>query len=164
MVLYRPFTCGPFEMCLTQARSFPRQDETLPLMENCHSTTLNSSLYLCRKRIIIKKILGFWDRETNPFSYCHFPVNSEDGRSVDLGLRGESEERGFYTEIFHSMSWVFRGDDASPDNSPRCLSKRPRPVAGNTYGFICMCLRSTNVHCVYLLYIQIASLNRESRL
>ncbi|CAI5787191.1 homology domain-containing family A member 7 [Podarcis lilfordi] len=56
-------------------------------------------------------------------------VNSEDGRSVDLGLRGESEERGFYTEIFHSMSWVFRGDDASPDNSPRCLSKRPRPVA-----------------------------------
>ncbi|XP_034955921.2 uncharacterized protein LOC118076873 [Zootoca vivipara] len=56
-------------------------------------------------------------------------VNSEDGRSVDLGLRGESEERGFYTEIFHSMSWVFRGDDASPNNSPRCLSKRPRPVA-----------------------------------
>ncbi|KAH0628117.1 hypothetical protein JD844_008862 [Phrynosoma platyrhinos] len=44
-------------------------------------------------------------------------------------LRGESEERGFYTEIFHSTSWVFRGDDASPDNSPKCLSKRPRPVA-----------------------------------
>lgn len=57
-------------------------------------------------------------------------VNSEDGRSFDLGLRGDIEERGFYTEIFHSMSWVFRGDDASPNNSPRCLSKRPRPVAG----------------------------------
>ncbi|XP_042307481.1 uncharacterized protein LOC121922304 [Sceloporus undulatus] len=56
-------------------------------------------------------------------------INSEDGRSLDLGLRSESEERGFYTEIFHSMSWVFRGDDASPNNSPRCLSKRPRPVA-----------------------------------
>lgn len=59
-----------------------------------------------------------------------FSVTSEDGRSFDLGLSSESEERGFYTEIFHSTSWVFRGDDASPNNSPRCLSKRPRPVAG----------------------------------
>ncbi|XP_053157970.1 uncharacterized protein LOC128347416 [Hemicordylus capensis] len=56
-------------------------------------------------------------------------LNSEDGRSFDLSVHGDSEERGFYTEIFHSTSWVFRGDDASPDNSPRCLSKRPRPVA-----------------------------------
>ncbi|KAM7025969.1 uncharacterized protein M8220_016702 [Acridotheres tristis] len=56
-------------------------------------------------------------------------VNSEDARSVDLGLYSENEDRGFYTENFHSASWVFRGDDVSPDNSPRCLSKRPRPVA-----------------------------------
>lgn len=56
-------------------------------------------------------------------------VNSEDARSVDLGLHSENEDRGFYTENFHSASWVFRGDDVSPDNSPRCLSKRPRPVA-----------------------------------
>ncbi|XP_060092551.1 uncharacterized protein LOC132570134 [Heteronotia binoei] len=56
-------------------------------------------------------------------------LNSEDGRSVDLSLHTESEDRGFYTEIFHSASWVFRGDDVSPNNSPRCLSKRPRPVA-----------------------------------
>lgn len=56
-------------------------------------------------------------------------VNSEDARSVDLGLNSENEDRGFYTENFHSASWVFRGDDVSPDNSPRCLSKRPRPVA-----------------------------------
>ncbi|XP_068031834.1 uncharacterized protein [Anomalospiza imberbis] len=56
-------------------------------------------------------------------------INSEDARSVDLGLYSENEERGFYTENFHSASWVFRGDDVSPDNSPRCLSKRPRPVA-----------------------------------
>uniref|UniRef100_A0A6J0TR76 Pleckstrin homology domain-containing family A member 5 n=1 Tax=Pogona vitticeps TaxID=103695 RepID=A0A6J0TR76_9SAUR len=56
-------------------------------------------------------------------------INSEDGRSFDLGLHGDNEERNFYTEIFHSTSWVFRGDDASPNNSPRCLSKRPRPVA-----------------------------------
>uniref|UniRef100_A0A8C5X378 PH domain-containing protein n=1 Tax=Malurus cyaneus samueli TaxID=2593467 RepID=A0A8C5X378_9PASS len=56
-------------------------------------------------------------------------INSEDARSVDLGLYSENEDRGFYTENFHSASWVFRGDDVSPDNSPRCLSKRPRPVA-----------------------------------
>ncbi|KFO95283.1 Pleckstrin homology domain-containing family A member 5, partial [Calypte anna] len=56
-------------------------------------------------------------------------INSEDARSVDVGLYSENEDRGFYTENFHSASWVFRGDDVSPDNSPRCLSKRPRPVA-----------------------------------
>lgn len=56
-------------------------------------------------------------------------VNSEDARSVDLGLHSENDDRGFYTENFHSAAWVFRGDDVSPDNSPRCLSKRPRPVA-----------------------------------
>ncbi|XP_027752712.1 uncharacterized protein LOC114064134 isoform X1 [Empidonax traillii] len=56
-------------------------------------------------------------------------INSEDARSVDPGLHAENEDRGFYTENFHSASWVFRGDDVSPDNSPRCLSKRPRPVA-----------------------------------
>ncbi|XP_030423649.1 uncharacterized protein LOC115653958 [Gopherus evgoodei] len=56
-------------------------------------------------------------------------INSEEARSVDLSLCSENEERGFYTENFHSASWIFRGDDSSPDNSPRCLSKRPRPVA-----------------------------------
>ncbi|XP_078533475.1 uncharacterized protein LOC144819485 [Lissotriton helveticus] len=56
-------------------------------------------------------------------------VNSEDTRSMDLGVRPDHEEKGFYSENFHSASWIFRGDDGSPDNSPRCLSKRPRPVA-----------------------------------
>ncbi|XP_066567341.1 uncharacterized protein pdzph1 [Amia ocellicauda] len=55
-------------------------------------------------------------------------VNSEDTRSVDLGVR-ENEDKGFYTETFHSASWIYRGDDVSPNDSPRCLSKRPRPVA-----------------------------------
>lgn len=67
-------------------------------------------------------------------------VNSEDARSVDLGLHSENEDKGFYTENFHSASWVFRGDDVSPDNSPRCLSKRPRPVASKlskTTGYKC---------------------------
>ncbi|XP_018080132.2 uncharacterized protein LOC108695678 isoform X2 [Xenopus laevis] len=54
--------------------------------------------------------------------------NSEETRSVDLGVRSD-KDKGLYTESFHSISWIFRGDDCSPDNSPRCLSKRPRSVA-----------------------------------
>ncbi|KAG7476503.1 hypothetical protein MATL_G00083660 [Megalops atlanticus] len=54
-------------------------------------------------------------------------VNSEDGRSVDMTVR-DIEERGFYTETFHSASWIYRGDDVNPSESPRCLSNRPRPV------------------------------------
>ncbi|XP_038614723.1 uncharacterized protein LOC119939015 [Tachyglossus aculeatus] len=56
-------------------------------------------------------------------------INSEDGRSTDIFLQADIEERGFYTESFHSASWIFRGDDGDSENSPRCLSKRPRPVA-----------------------------------
>nr|XP_051709554.1 uncharacterized protein LOC100359138 [Oryctolagus cuniculus] len=56
-------------------------------------------------------------------------ITSEDGRSVDLGFRFDIEEKGFYTENFHSAAWVFRGDDGNPEDSPRCLSKKPRPVA-----------------------------------
>ncbi|XP_072453388.1 LOW QUALITY PROTEIN: uncharacterized protein [Notamacropus eugenii] len=55
-------------------------------------------------------------------------ITSEDGHSVDLSMRNEIEEKGFYTENFHSASWVFR-DDENPENSPRCLSKRLQPVA-----------------------------------
>uniref|UniRef100_A0A4W2EPK5 PDZ and pleckstrin homology domains 1 n=1 Tax=Bos indicus x Bos taurus TaxID=30522 RepID=A0A4W2EPK5_BOBOX len=56
-------------------------------------------------------------------------VTSEDGCSVDLGFRVSIEEKGFYTENFHSAAWVFRGDDGNPEDSPRCLTKKPRPVA-----------------------------------
>nr|XP_014342402.1 PREDICTED: uncharacterized protein LOC106703014 [Latimeria chalumnae] len=38
-------------------------------------------------------------------------VNSEETRSVDLGVRVENKDKGFYTETFHSASWIFRGDD-----------------------------------------------------
>ncbi|KAI1905162.1 hypothetical protein AGOR_G00013300 [Albula goreensis] len=57
-------------------------------------------------------------------------VNSEDGRSVDISVR-DIEDRGFYTETFHSASWIYRGDDIHPSDSPRCLSNRPRPVTMN---------------------------------
>ncbi|XP_073089342.1 NAD-capped RNA hydrolase NUDT12 isoform X3 [Manis javanica] len=56
-------------------------------------------------------------------------VTSEDGCSVDLGFRVNLEGRGFYTENFHSAAWIFQGDDGNPEYSPRCLSKKPRPVA-----------------------------------
>uniref|UniRef100_A0A8D0WWP1 Uncharacterized protein n=1 Tax=Sus scrofa TaxID=9823 RepID=A0A8D0WWP1_PIG len=56
-------------------------------------------------------------------------ITSEDGCSVDLGFRVGIKEKGFYTENFHSSAWVFQGDDGNPEDSPRCLSKKPRPVA-----------------------------------
>ncbi|XP_021073913.1 uncharacterized protein LOC110335866 [Mus pahari] len=56
-------------------------------------------------------------------------VTSDDVHSVDFGFRVDIEEKGFYTENFHSTAWVFRGDDGNPEDSPRCLSKKPRPVA-----------------------------------
>ena len=76
--------------------------------------------------------------------HCLFcsSVTSEDGCSVDLGFRVSIEEKGFYTENFHSAAWVFRGDDGNPEDSPRCLSKKPRPVAGKdlTITIKCTCL------------------------
>nr|XP_023662485.1 uncharacterized protein LOC111841167 [Paramormyrops kingsleyae] len=54
-------------------------------------------------------------------------VNSEDTHSVDLNMR-DIEDRGFYTETFHSASWMYCGDEAHSDNDPGCLRKRPRPV------------------------------------
>ncbi|XP_052606208.1 LOW QUALITY PROTEIN: uncharacterized protein LOC128117838 [Peromyscus californicus insignis] len=56
-------------------------------------------------------------------------VTSDDALSPDFGFRVDIEEKGFYTENFHSTAWVFRGDDGNPEDSPRCLSKKPRPVA-----------------------------------
>ncbi|XP_076770789.1 uncharacterized protein LOC117722474 isoform X2 [Arvicanthis niloticus] len=56
-------------------------------------------------------------------------VTSDDAHSVDFGFRVDIEETGFYTENFHSTAWVFRGDDGNPEDSPRCLSKKQRPVA-----------------------------------
>lgn len=59
---------------------------------------------------------------------------SEDGRPADLGFRGGIEERGFYTENFHSAAWLFRGDDGNPEGSPRSLSRAPGPAAGEARG------------------------------
>ncbi|XP_063065787.1 uncharacterized protein pdzph1 [Engraulis encrasicolus] len=52
---------------------------------------------------------------------------SEDVREVETTVR-HVEDRLFYTETFHCAAWLYRGDDVSPAESPRVLSKRPRPV------------------------------------
>uniref|UniRef100_A0A3B3BLD7 PDZ domain-containing protein n=1 Tax=Oryzias melastigma TaxID=30732 RepID=A0A3B3BLD7_ORYME len=53
---------------------------------------------------------------------------SEDAHSADLALQ-EHEDRGFYTETFHSSTWIFWGDDASSETSRANLSTRTRPIS-----------------------------------
>ncbi|KAM4615241.1 uncharacterized protein pdzph1 [Polymixia lowei] len=53
---------------------------------------------------------------------------SEDTRSMDMTMR-DIEERGFYTETFHSAAWIYRGDDVCSGASPSRLSTRPRAVS-----------------------------------
>ena len=56
---------------------------------------------------------------------------SEEARPVEVTAQ-DIEDRGFYTETFHCASWIYRGDDASPSESPRCLSKRTKPVTSKS--------------------------------
>ncbi|XP_076875766.1 uncharacterized protein pdzph1 isoform X2 [Brachyhypopomus gauderio] len=49
-------------------------------------------------------------------------MNSEDTGSMDVSLR-DVEDRGFYTETFHSASWIYRGDETA-----QCLN-HTRPAA-----------------------------------
>ncbi|XP_007526877.2 uncharacterized protein PDZPH1 [Erinaceus europaeus] len=56
-------------------------------------------------------------------------ITSDEGHSVDIGFRIDIEDKGFYTENFHSAAWVFQGDDGNPEDSPRCLSKKCGQVA-----------------------------------
>ncbi|KAI2660122.1 hypothetical protein ROHU_010424 [Labeo rohita] len=53
-------------------------------------------------------------------------MNSEDTRSVDMSMR-DIEDRGFYTETFHSVSWIYHGDEVS-QNDAHCLSSCTRPA------------------------------------
>ncbi|XP_042620510.1 uncharacterized protein LOC122146366 [Cyprinus carpio] len=55
-------------------------------------------------------------------------LNSEDTRSVDMSMR-DIEDRGFYTETFHSVSWIYHGDDVNQNDSPHCLTSCTRPAA-----------------------------------
>ncbi|XP_051972242.1 uncharacterized protein pdzph1 [Xyrauchen texanus] len=55
-------------------------------------------------------------------------MNSEDTRSVEISMR-YIEDRGFYTETFHSATWIYRGDDVNQNESPHCHSSHTRPAA-----------------------------------
>ncbi|KAK2871525.1 hypothetical protein Q8A67_024052 [Cirrhinus molitorella] len=55
-------------------------------------------------------------------------MNSEDTRSVDMSMR-DIEDRGFYTETFHSVSWIYHGDEVNQNESAHCLSSCTRPAA-----------------------------------
>ncbi|XP_016377540.1 uncharacterized protein LOC107715841 [Sinocyclocheilus rhinocerous] len=55
-------------------------------------------------------------------------MNSEDTRSVDMSMR-DIEDRGFYTETFHSVSWMYHGDEVNQNESAHCLSSCTRPAA-----------------------------------
>lgn len=77
--------------------------------------------FFCKEFIIMSCFFLLW--------FWSDTMNSEDTRSVDMSLQN-IEERGFYTETFHSASWIYRGDDANANETMKCLSNRPRPVAG----------------------------------
>ncbi|XP_073770470.1 uncharacterized protein pdzph1 isoform X2 [Danio rerio] len=55
-------------------------------------------------------------------------MNSEDTRSVDMSMR-DIEDRGFYTETFHSVSWIYHGAEVTQNDSPHCLRSCARPAA-----------------------------------
>lgn len=53
---------------------------------------------------------------------------SEDTHSMDTTFQ-EAEERGFYTETFHSSAWIFQGDDIGPGAIHPSLTTRTRAVS-----------------------------------
>ncbi|KAF7641763.1 hypothetical protein LDENG_00272620 [Lucifuga dentata] len=53
---------------------------------------------------------------------------SEDAPSMDMSV-GDGEDRGFYTETFHSAAWIYRGDDVSSADIPPNLRTRPPAVS-----------------------------------
>ncbi|XP_044030763.1 uncharacterized protein pdzph1 isoform X2 [Siniperca chuatsi] len=53
---------------------------------------------------------------------------SEDTRFVDMTVR-DNEDRGFYTETFHSSAWIYQGDDVGSGAIPPSLNTRTRAVS-----------------------------------
>ncbi|XP_034047721.1 uncharacterized protein pdzph1 [Thalassophryne amazonica] len=53
---------------------------------------------------------------------------SEENRSMEMTV-GDTEDRGFYTETFHSVSWIYQGDDSSSSTLPPSLSTKPRAAS-----------------------------------
>lgn len=61
-------------------------------------------------------------------SCLYFFLVSEDTRSNDITVQ-DKEERGFYTETFHSSAWIYQGDDVEPGAVPPSLNSRTRVVS-----------------------------------
>ncbi|XP_073403102.1 uncharacterized protein [Dendrobates tinctorius] len=107
------------------------KDLVLKELRSCESSQEEGSVRWAKKRKQFKETRNCSSAGGSSITsnFTEESGNSEETRSVDLASRSESKDKGLYTESFHSASWIFRGDDCSPDNSPRCLSKRPRSVA-----------------------------------
>ncbi|CAK6975716.1 uncharacterized protein pdzph1 [Scomber scombrus] len=52
----------------------------------------------------------------------------EDTHSVDMTIR-DNEDRGFYTETFHSAAWIYHGDDGDSGAIPPSLINRTRAIS-----------------------------------
>lgn len=53
---------------------------------------------------------------------------SEDTRSMDMTIQN-NEDRGFYTDTFHSSAWIYQGDDVDSGAIPSGLNTRTRAVS-----------------------------------
>ncbi|CAG5867105.1 unnamed protein product [Menidia menidia] len=53
---------------------------------------------------------------------------SEDTHSTDI-IVPDNEDRGFYTETFHSSAWIYQGDDESSGSIHPSLTTRARPIS-----------------------------------
>ncbi|XP_030004966.1 uncharacterized protein pdzph1 [Sphaeramia orbicularis] len=53
---------------------------------------------------------------------------SEDTPTIDMSVQ-DSEERGFYTETFHSAAWIYQGDNVSSGSTPPSLNSRNRAIS-----------------------------------
>uniref|UniRef100_A0AAQ6IJ62 PDZ and pleckstrin homology domains 1 n=1 Tax=Anabas testudineus TaxID=64144 RepID=A0AAQ6IJ62_ANATE len=53
---------------------------------------------------------------------------SEDTRSLDMTIR-DNEDKGFYTETFHSSAWIYQGNDVGSGAIPPSLNTRSRVVS-----------------------------------
>lgn len=61
-----------------------------------------------------------------------FCVVSEDTCSLDMTFR-ENEDRGFYTETFHSSAWIYQGNDVCSGAIPPSLNNRTRAVSSKQH-------------------------------
>ncbi|KAK2823590.1 hypothetical protein Q7C36_020190 [Tachysurus vachellii] len=122
--------CSQTEKCLKKTAS-TKFKEHLKLGDSIPKESEETSDRWAKKRKLFKESRQWGSAEESSTSNItdeSDTVNSEDTRSVDMSIQN-IEERGFYTETFHSASWIYRGDDANPNETMKCLSNRPRPVA-----------------------------------